>query len=112
MIPRSSALPLFGPPLLLLLSGLLGVSLLSAQDTATRQDLERVYRDWVGAMNTGSLVRWQQVTATHRQVRTYNIVASRRGRWPQSIFQLPFRLPETALLTHLGTLQKEDTAHL
>jgi len=77
-----------------------------------RLALERVYRSWVGAMNTGNFTEWKRVTATHRQVRTQNLVVSRKGKWPQSIFRLPFRLPEIATLAHLATLRNGDTAHL
>lgn len=97
-----------------LVSGLavLGLSALPAQAQINRLELERVYRNWVGAMTTGHYRGWQEVTASHRQVIAQNLVLSRRGQWPQSLFQLPFQLPEIGTLLHLATLQKGDTAHL
>lgn len=96
----------------LMLSGFLPVSPAGAQTEMDRMELERVYRNWVGAMNTGNFRAWQEVTASHRQVISHNLVVSRRGPWPQSLFQLPFRLPDVASLLQLAMLQKGDTANL
>lgn len=99
---------------LLLSLGLLltALSPCPAQMPLNRLELERVYQNWVGAMNTGNFRVWQETTAAHRQVMTQNLVISRRAPWPQSIFQLPFRLPEIGLLSHLATLQQGNTANL
>ena len=91
---------------------LFGLAPQSALAQTERLELEKVYRSWVAAMNTGNFRAWQECTASHRQAITYNMVVSRRGQWPQSFFQLPFRLPEIGTLSHLSTLQKGDAANL
>ncbi len=75
-------------------------------------ELERTYRGWAGAMNLRNLTQWQQHTAASRQVLTRNYVVSRKAKWPDAIFDLPFRLPEIATLRHVATLQRGDTANL
>lgn len=77
-----------------------------------RYELERTYRQWAGAMNQRSLPLWQEHTAKSRQVMTRNYVVSRKAKWPDAIFDLPFRLPEVATLSHLATFEKGDTANV
>jgi len=77
-----------------------------------RSDLERTYRGWSGAITQRSMPMWEAQTATHRQVITHNFVVSRKAKWPDAIFDLPFRLPEIATLSHLATFEKGDTANL
>jgi hypothetical protein len=77
-----------------------------------RFELERSYRGWAEAMNRRSLSLWEEHTATYRQVTTRNFVVSRKAKWPDAIFDLPFRLPEIATLTHLATFEKGDTANV
>jgi hypothetical protein len=77
-----------------------------------RFELERTYRGWAGAMTQRSLPQWQRHTAASRQVLTRNYVVSRMARWPEAIFDLPFRLPEIATLRHVATLERGDTANL
>jgi hypothetical protein len=77
-----------------------------------RSQLERSYRGWADAMTQRNLSLWEQHTATYRQVMTRNFVVSRKAKWPDAIFDLPFRLPEIATLTHLATFEKGDTANV
>jgi hypothetical protein len=77
-----------------------------------RFELERTYRGWANAMNQRSIELWEANTATYRRVMTRNFVVSRKAKWPDAIFDLPFRLPEIATLTHLATFQKGYTANV
>lgn len=83
---------------------------LSAQDL--RGDLERVYRSWISANVAKNYKEWERHTAAHRVALTHNMVVSRKEKWPDVIFSLPFRAPDIATLRHLETLRDGPTAHM
>lgn len=87
-----------------------GIGLKAQQDI--RPELERVYRGWISANVNKDYQAWRRHTATHRAVITHNMVVSRKDKWPDVIFTLPFRAPDIATLRHLATLQNGPTAHM
>lgn len=82
----------------------------NAQDV--RPELERVYRSWISANVNKNFSAWKRHTAAHRYASTRNMVVSRKDKWPDVIFTLPFSAPDIVTLRHLATLQDGPTAHL
>lgn len=101
----------FLPPSFVFLAALAGLTI-PGHGADLRSDLERTYRSWAAAITQRSLPLWEEQTAAHRQVITHNFVVSRKAKWPDAIFDLPFRLPEIATLSHLATFEKGDTANI
>jgi hypothetical protein len=84
---------------------------LPAADTQVRPELERTYSAWRSALAARNLPAWQRVTASHRQMAIRNLIVSQKQAFPDALFTLPMRPPETVTLRFLQTRVVGDTAH-
>jgi hypothetical protein len=83
-----------------------------AEDGDLRRELERTYSSWKKALATHDLAEWKRVTATSRQALTRNLIVSQKQPFPDSLFTLPLRPPETNTLRLVKTETKGPTANL
>jgi len=97
------------PALVLFLAIFGGVNPAQAQFEA---QFERVYQNWKSAMVTKNFAMWDQYTASYRKAETQNMVISRKDKWPEAMFAVPFQLPEITALTYLETIEVGNTAHV
>lgn len=84
----------------------------SADETNQRRELDRAYSSWREAIISRDFSAWQQTTATYRQLLTRNLIVSQKQPFPDAMFALPIRPPETNTLRFLKSEVKNDTAHL
>lgn len=85
---------------------------LRGEDAELNHDLERLYSRWCAALSSHDVEGWQQTTATYRQVITRNLIVSQKQPFPDALFAIPLRPPDTGLLRHVKTLVKGPTANL
>src|SRR6476659_5601360 len=91
---------------------LLSAIALRAADSEVRQELEHTYSAWRSALAARDLQGWARVTASYRQMATRNLIVSQKQLFPDALFNLPMRPPETATLRYLGTKVVGNTAHV
>lgn len=84
----------------------------SADETNLRRELDRAYSSWREAIISHNISAWQQTTATYRQLLTRNLIVSQKQPFPDAMFALPIRPPETNTLRFIKSAVKNDTAHL
>ncbi len=91
---------------------LLHSPLKSADESNIRRDLDRAYSSWRDAIIAHDISGWQKTTATYRQLLTRNLIVSQKQPFPEAMFDLPIRPPETNTLRFIKSEVKNDTAHL
>ncbi|CAN5873132.1 hypothetical protein BH11VER1_BH11VER1_30200 [soil metagenome] len=84
----------------------------AADETNVRRDLDRAYTSWREAIISRDISAWQQTTASYRQLQTRNLIVSQKQPFPEAMFELPIKPPETTTLRFLKSEVKGDTAHL
>jgi hypothetical protein len=82
------------------------------EDADLRRDLERAYSQWRGAIAAHDLTGWKNATAGYRQAVTRNMIVSQKQPFPEALFTLPLRPPETNTLKLVKTAAKGATANL
>ena len=85
---------------------------LHGEDAELNHQLERVYSRWCAALSSHDVAGWQQTTATYRQVITRNLIVSQKQPFPEALFAIPLRPPDTGLLRRVRTHVKGPTANL
>ncbi len=97
----------------LLLAALLALSLtLHAEDNDLRRELEHTYSTWRSALAAHDLAGWRRATAPYRQALTRNLIISQKQLFPDALFAIPMRPPETSTLHMVKVEAKGATAHL
>ncbi len=90
---------------------LLGASM-SGQAQGFRAEMERAYQGFKSSIITKNYPMFERYTASHRVAQTHNMVVSRKDKWPDAMFNIPFQLPEIGALTYLTTLEVGRTANM
>ena len=97
---------------LLLALCLLFPLVLRANDAELNRELERVYSRWCAAMSSHDAEGWHATTASYRQVLTRNLIVSQKQPFPDALFAIPLRPPDTGLLRRVKTHTKGPTANM
>ncbi|MEY4483031.1 MAG: hypothetical protein RL693_483, partial [Verrucomicrobiota bacterium] len=84
----------------------------AADETNLRRELDRAYSSWRDAIISRDLPAWQQTTASYRQLQTRNLIVSQKQPFPEAMFALPIKPPETTTLRFLKSEVLGETAHL
>ncbi len=85
---------------------------LHAEDTDLRRELEHTYSLWRNAIAAHDISGWQRSTASYRQALTRNLIVSQKQPFPDALFAIPMRPPETSTLRMVKVAAKGATAHL
>lgn len=88
------------------------IPLRSAEESNVRRELDHAYTSWREAIISRDISAWQQTTASYRQLLTRNLIVSQKQPFPEAMFALPIKPPETTTLRFLKSEVKGDTAHL
>ena len=83
-----------------------------AEDADLRRELEHAYSNWRTAIANHDLSEWKRVTASYRQAVTRNLIVSQKQPFPEALFTLPLRPPETNTLRLVKTDAKGATANM
>jgi len=85
---------------------------LRGEDAELNHELERVYSRWCAALSSHDAEGWHETTASYRQVLTRNLIVSQKQPFPDALFAIPLRPPDTGLLRHVKTHTKGPTANM
>ncbi len=84
----------------------------AADEPNVRRELDRAYASWREAIISRDISAWQQTTASYRQLQTRNLIISQKQPFPEAMFAIPIKPPETTTLRLLESEVNGDTAHL
>lgn len=84
----------------------------SGSNPGLRYELEKVYLQWLQAMNQKDIGRWAAATSRYRQMCLRNQVVSLKQPWPRAVFNLMLQAPNVTRLQFLDASELGDTARL